>query len=231
MLKYALVENSMATEPNNCVAIVSSPEVKDLNDVIDFMIAEGTGLTRPQAMAYFEKLTQTIEYFVGEGHRVITPLFRVRPSISGVFNDNMDNFDISRHSINIRTSSGLRLKELSSKIKLEKVEVSRQDPSPQLFIDGSSQEINLSASPGSIGVLKGSLMKFDPSDNTQGVFFLSAENPENETRVSAYSGIKPSEIHFQIPELPSGTYAIVVKTLSKNGNSIQRGELKKLINI
>ena len=42
MLKYVLVENGMTTEPYNCVAAVSSPEVKDLNDVIDFMIAEGS---------------------------------------------------------------------------------------------------------------------------------------------------------------------------------------------
>ena len=184
MLKYVLVENGMTTEPYNCVAAVSSPEVKDLNDVIDFMIAEGTGLTRPQAMAYFEKLTQTVEYFVGQGHRVVTPLLRVKPSISGIFNDKKDFFDASRHRINIRTSSGQRLIELPTKIKMEKVEAASQAPVPQVFIDGSSQEINTSASPGGIGVLKGSLMKFDPSDSALGIFFIPAENPLNEIRVN-----------------------------------------------
>ena len=33
--------------------------VFNMNDVIDVMIADGIGLTRPQALAYFEKLTQT----------------------------------------------------------------------------------------------------------------------------------------------------------------------------
>ena len=229
MLKYALVESVMTNDPHNCVASVSSPEVKDLNDVIDFMIAEGTGLTRPQAMAYFEKLTQTIEYFVGQGHRVITPLVRVKTTISGVFNDKKDIFDPSRHQLNIRASAGLRLKELPSKIKMEKVEVSQQAPAPELFIDGSSLEVNLSASPGGIGVLKGNRMKFDPSNNALGIFFTSTENPADETRVRVYSGIKPSEIHFQIPELPSGNYTIAVKTISKNGYSIQKGELKEII--
>jgi hypothetical protein len=91
MLKYALVENAMALDPSNCVAIVSSPESKNLDDVINFMVAEDTGLTRPQAMAYFEKLTQTILYFVGQGHSVATPLLRVRPTISGVLNNKSDN--------------------------------------------------------------------------------------------------------------------------------------------
>ncbi len=177
MLKYALVESAMATVPNNCVAVVSSPEVKDLNDVINFMIAEGTGLTRPQALAYFEKLIQTVEYFVGQGHRVKTPLIKVCPTITGTFKDKKDTFDSSRHRINIRATAGLRLKELPSKIKLEKVAVAQQSPDPQLFIDGSSQEMNLSASPGGIGVLKGILLKFDPADSLQGVFFAAADNP------------------------------------------------------
>ena len=231
MLKYALVENVMTTDPHNCIAVVSSPEVKDLNDVIDFMIAEGTGLTRPQAMAYFEKLTQTIEYFLGEGHRVVTPLVRVRLSISGVFNNKKDYFDSSRHKLNIRTSSGLRLRELPSKIKLEKVEVSQQAPLPELFEDGSSREVNLLASPGGIGVLKGNRLKFDPDDNALGIFFIPVEDTANETRVDVYSGVKPSEIHFQIPDLPAGEYAIAVKTKSLNGSYIQKGELKEIISI
>jgi len=28
------------------------------------MVAEGTGLTRPQALAYFEKLVQSFEHFI-----------------------------------------------------------------------------------------------------------------------------------------------------------------------
>ena len=52
MINYSLVENVLAPNPNGYVAVVSSSETKDLNAVIDFMIAEGTGLTRPQALAY-----------------------------------------------------------------------------------------------------------------------------------------------------------------------------------
>ena len=231
MIKYLLIKNGMAAKANNCIALVSSPEVRDLNDVITHMIAEGTGLTRPQALAYFEKLTQTIEYFVGQGHLVITPLINVRSTISGVFENKKDFFDSSRHRINIRASSGLRLKELPTKIKLEKVRAASQMPIPELFVDGNSQETNLSASPGGIAVLTGSLMKFDPADSDLGVFFVSTAYPNNETRVNVYSGIKPSEIHFQVPNLPSGTYTITVKTRFRNGFSILKGEMKEIITV
>jgi hypothetical protein len=231
MLKYALVENALVTNPNYYVASVSSPEVKDLNDVVDFMIAEGTGLTRPQALAYFEKLTQTVEFFVSQGHRVVTPLVRIRPSISGVFTNTEDYFDSSRHTINIRATSGLRLKELATKIKLEKVDATLQNPSPRQFLDGTSGAVNSTATSDRSGVLKGTSLKFDVSDNRQGVFFVAANDPSNETRAQVYTEIKPSVIHFEIPSLPAGDYKVVAKSLSRNGNTILNGELKNSITI
>jgi hypothetical protein len=231
MLKYVLVENAMAIDPSNCVAIVSSPESKSLDDVINFMVAEGTGLTRPQAMAYFEKLTQTVLYFVGQGHSVVTPLLRVRPTISGVFNNKSDSFDASRHHVNIRARAGSRLRDLETHIKLEKVKASTQTPIPDTFTDVLSGESNLYATPGGIGVLKGQLLKFDIEDVQQGIFFVPVNDPAAEIRVDACSGIKPSEIHFQIPALEAGDYSLVVKSIPKTGKNILKGELETILNV
>ncbi|MDR0815107.1 MAG: DUF4469 domain-containing protein [Bacteroidales bacterium] len=231
MLKYALVENAMAVDPNSCVAIVSSPERKNLDDVINFMIAEGTGLTRPQALAYFEKLTQTVLYFVGEGHSVITPLVRVRPTVSGIFTDKRDNFDSSRHQVNIRSTSGFRLRDLETHIKLEKVNVATQIPVPEIFTDALTGEDNFWATSGGLGVLKGQLLKFDPEDVQQGVFFVPVNNPAVEIRAGVYSGIKPSEVHFQVPTLESGEYSVIVKSIPKTGKGLKRGELETVVNV
>jgi hypothetical protein len=231
MLKYALVENAMAVDPNSCVAIVSSPESKNLDDVINFMVAEGTGLTRPQAMAYFEKLTQTLLYFVGQGHSVNTPLMRVRPTISGIFNNKSDSFDASRHQVNIRARAGSRLRDLETNIKLEKVKVSTQAPIPDTFTDALSGESNFFATSGGIGMLKGQMLKFDVDDLQQGIFFVPVNDPATEIRVESYSGIKPSEIHFQIPTLDPGDYYLAVKSVPKSGKGIKKGELETVINV
>ena len=226
MLKYSLTENVLASNPNGCVAVVSGSETKDLNAVIDYMIAEGTGLTRPQAMAYFEKLTQTIEYFVGQGHRVTTPLVRVKPSISGVFIDPDDFFDSSRHTINIRTSSGLRLLDLPTKISPEKVDAAPQNPSLRLFVDGVSKKINTSVTSDGYGTIKGRRLRFDSSDSRLGVFFVSVDDSSNEIPMSGYLEIMPSKLHFKIPVLSAGAYKVIVKTLSRNGSNVLQGELK-----
>jgi len=229
MLKYALVENALAPNPNGYVAIVSSPETKDLNAVINYMIAEGTGLTRPQALAYFEKLIQTIEYFVGQGHRVTIPLVRVKPAISGVFTGPDDSFDPSRHTINIRTSSGLRLLDLATKIKLEKVEASQQTPILRAFIDGVTKKINTSAVSDGYGTINGKGLRFDPADSRLGVFFVPKNDLSNEIPMTGYLEILPSKVHFKIPVLPADTYKVIVKTLSRNGFNVLQGELRHSI--
>jgi len=231
MLKYCLLENPMATDSTNFVAYVSSPENKNLDDVINYMIAEGTGLTRPQAMAYFEKLTQTILYFVGEGHSVTTPLFRVRPTITGLFKNMQDNFDPTRHQVNIRTTTGLRLRTFSAGIKMEKSSSNSQSPAPTTFIDAITKESNLTATAGGIGALYGTLLRFDPDDVQQGVFFAPVDTPETEVRAVGYSRVKPAEIHFQIPNLQQGEYIISVKAISKNGKIINTGKLNASITV
>ena len=93
---------------------------------------------RPQTPAYFEiliqfeKLIQMITYFLKEGNQVITPLFKVRPAITGVFDNNEAIFDPSRHNIHIRTSTGLRLYKFTSNIQLQKGEAqcSRSESMP-----------------------------------------------------------------------------------------------------
>ena len=55
-----LMENKMTGDAHQCVALISGSEVKNMDDVIDSKVAEGTGLTRPQALAYFEKSRATI---------------------------------------------------------------------------------------------------------------------------------------------------------------------------
>jgi hypothetical protein len=231
MLKYSVVKNATTANSRHFVAHVSSPESKTLDDVIKHMISEGTGLTRPQALAYFEKLTQSFLFFVGQGHHVITPLVKVRPTISGIFVNKLDNFDSSRHQVNIRSTSGIRLRELETDIKLEKVNVSTQMPVPILFTDSRTGEENFWATSGEIGALRGQLLKFDPKDLEQGIFFVPIEDPGTEIRAELYSRIKPAEVNFQVPVLASGEYKLVVKTIPKEGKGIKTGELETVLNV
>jgi len=176
-----------------------------------------------------QTLAWAVEYFVGQGHRVVTPLVRVKPTISGVFTSSEDFFDPSRHTVNIRTSSGLRLLDLATKIKLEKVDAPQFIPVLRSFIDGVSKDVNLSAVSDGYGTITGKKLKFDPTDNRLGVFFVPEDDASNEIPMAGYIEIRPSKVHFRIPVLAAGSYKVVVKTLSRNGENVLQGELKSLI--
>lgn len=225
MLNYCLVKNPLNSDRANYIAYVSSLDTKNLDDVIDYMVAEGSGLTRPQALAYFEKLTQTMLRFVGEGHTVTTPLFRIRPSITGVFESRIDSFDPSRHHVNIRTSAGVRLRAFSENIKLKKTTVKSQDPVLNTFFDSETETNNKKATVGGIAVLHGKRLRFDPKDNQQGIFFSPVGSPKKEIRASSYSGVKPSEVYFLLPSLEQGAYFVIAKTKTKNSKFINIGKL------
>jgi hypothetical protein len=231
MVKYALKENKLGESSSGCLAIVSALGTASLDDIIGHIISEGTGLTRPQAMAYFEKLTQSVEYFIRLGFSVSTPLFRSRTSISGTFDNKYDSFDTARHRINVRTVSGLRLTALEKELSPVKTKFNRLFPLPEIVTDASSETDNFKVTPGGLAVVRGSLLKFDPQDTQQGIFFVSVDNLAEEIRAEIYTTIRSNEINFQIPALEVKSYVLVVKSSHYSWSSVRKGEMEYILTV
>jgi len=231
MVKYALKANTLGDDTKGCIAVASAVGAATLDDVIGHMITEGTGLTRPQAMAYFEKLTQSVEYFIGLGFSVSTPLFRSRASISGTFKNKQDSFDASRHRINVRTISGIRLSRLEKNLSPMKIKLNKLFPSPEILTDGTTETDNDRITSGGLAVLRGSLLRFDPKNPEQGIFFIAADNPAEEIRAEVYTAMRSSEVNFQIPSLQPNDYILVVKSDYYGWSSIRKGELEYTLSV
>lgn len=231
MIKYYLIENPIIKGDNRFMALVSNVESKNLNDIINLMIDEGTGLTRPQALAYFERLMQAIGFWLQNGYAVNTPLVKFRASITGTFRDEFDNFDPSRHQLNIRAVAGARMKNLTTTTKLERSLVASQAPLLISFNDTHSNEDNATATVGGIGILRGNMLSFDKTDPLQGVFLKPVNETDTVVKAEFYSLIKPQEVHFLIPEAAAGEYVIEIRSLSKNGKEWLKGELKSTLTI
>jgi hypothetical protein len=215
MLKYYLVENPLSKDESNYVAHVSSPETKTLDHILNKIIAEGTGLTRPQALAYFEKITQTVLEFLKDGHCVSTPFFRVRPTISGLFVDEFDSFDATRHKINAKFLPGEKLSKLNAEFYMEKCDIQAYQPRLKKFTDAATTGVDTIATPGGIGTINGKHLFFDKNNLELGVFFVPVNNPGTAIRAMIYSRIFPKELSFCIPVLEPGDYRILVKTQPK----------------
>lgn len=212
MLKYCLIENPMPKGEQDYIASVACHKIIKMDHYIDDMVAEGTGLTRPQAIAYFEKLIQLTERYLKKGNFISTPLFRCRTSISGTFSSKGDKFDPDRHLIKISSTPGSRIRNIKMVAELKKESVIPYSPEIYKVIDSVTDEINCCVHSGCLAAIKGIQLKFDKHNQNQGIFFISDTNPKLETRATGYSGIKPSEVHFIVPVLPKGTYKLVFKS-------------------
>ena len=229
MLKYCLIENPLAKDEKNFIALVRSSKTIDLDQFLNDMVDEGTGLTRPQALAYFEKITQLTIKYLQQGYFVTTPLFRYRASIPGVFNSKNDYFDSSKHVVKVTSTAGARIRNLSSITNPSKVLVSKTSSEIFYFIDSATDEINLTGVSGGTAKILGSKLRFEKSDPKQGIFFVSVVNPAIEYRASVYSGIKPSEIHVSVPELEPGEYKVVIRNMTPNNKEMVTGTLDATI--
>jgi hypothetical protein len=223
-LRYGLILNHLTDDPDDYMGLVTDSDTITTEQIVERMIGKGSTVTKAEALSVIEEFNYAVVDAVANGNNVNTELFKVQPSLSGVFVNDQDTFDKKRHSIRLNLNAGKRLAEAITNIELRKVEVSIPQPVIQRFTDLKTKTINESFSPGQIASIKGTLLKFDEEDDKQGIFFIAADSTE--TRVSNVVKNKPSELLFFVPEsLTTGTFQIEVRTIFKNNKSMRTGRL------
>ena len=211
MLKYALRENLLTPEPNDYMAQVTDSQSYDLQKVIDKMIERGSTLTKADITATMQIYTETICSLLEEGFQINTPLINTSMSISGVFDGATDSFDSSRHNVNINITPGTKLKETLSKVKTQKVEAASTDPFVTEVKDIVSGKVNESLTKGGILQAVGARLKFDNTDEAQGVFLVPETG--SAVRCGVVAENKPARVMAMIPaDITAGTYYLEIRS-------------------
>ena len=230
MLKYALRENLLTPEPNDYMAQVTDSQSYDLQKVIDKMIERGSTLTKADITATMQIYTETICSLLEEGFQINTPLINTSMSISGVFDGATDSFDSSRHNVNINITPGTKLKETLSKVKTQKVEAASTDPFVTEVKDIVSGKVNESLTKGGILQAVGARLKFDNSDEAQGVFLVPETG--SAVRCGVVAENKPARVMTMIPaDITAGTYYLEIRskmlTAAKTTKTLKTGRFSK----
>ena len=228
-LKYALFENHLTDDPSDYMAVVQLQASKSQEDVIDLMIGRGSTVTKAEALSVLEEYAAAIEQLLREGQALNTPLFNLSPTIKGVFTSEDESYNAATHTVKINVTPGKRLKQVANEIEVQRV--AGVSPQPDLLYvdDLGSGTRSEQLTPGNIARLKGSRLKFDPTDPLQGIFLVSEANAE--TRISTVSRNKPAQLDFLVPAVAPGLYKLVVRTLLKNTKTIRSGTLQVELNI
>lgn len=221
-LKYSLYPNPVKKDGKTYRALIKERKSCDMNDILTRMEKYHTTISRADADGTLELFFNVIKDILLEGEVVLLPLFKAQCSISGNFNDRTDRFDKKRHTVLIKMKPGKRLKEITLRIKPEKVDDTLPLPLVKSFTDLASGIQNKKLTPGSPAIIKGKHLKCDLSDMAQGIFFISDSKLAIRAEIVHVNTF--SQLVFIIPNLESGTYRVCVanNSLSKD---IRTGEL------
>lgn len=220
MLSYYLLDNPVTRDETDFKAQPISNGSKDADDLVNYMIARGSTVTKAEAKATMQELLEAAEHFLKEGYNLNLPLFKAGFSITGVFTSEEDTFDANRHQLNINLQVGGELKDVPQQIKLVKTEGNPSLPLPKTLFDVSSQTTNNRLTSGGTVKITGKRMKINAQQPTQGVFLI---NGAKTVPVTTLVTSRPSELVMVLPNLPKGTYTLEVRG-TVNGTE-RRGQL------
>jgi len=212
-ISYVLFENHLTSDPDDYMARVQPSAISEQKQVVERMIQAGSTVTRADIYSVLEDYYSTVENMVLEGHNVNTPLANFRTTIKGVFQGAGDGFDASRHRIVATIAPGKRLRNvIAIRAQALKGEMTKPKPNPVEYYDvASGNQRNTSLSPNGFGRLLGHRLKFNTSDENQGIFFLAEDGTA--TRVTVIGQNKPAELMFSVPALPAGEYTLEVRAV------------------
>jgi hypothetical protein len=223
-IEYALYPNNLTNTPNDYRAMVKHARSLSQTDIIDDMMRRGSTVTRADALASLENYEAAVASALSSGYRVNTPLINYSLSISGTFAGQQDYFDPKRHELHINCNRGLRLKELTEELSLQKVDGRILRPTISWFRDVQTDTRNDQLTPGGIAIVSGRHLKIEPDDSQQGVFFVSPDSEK--VHVERFIRNKPSELIFSIPDqLTAHHYTLRIAAKPKNTIERRVGQL------
>ncbi len=229
-LQYTLLENHLTDNPDDYTAMVQNLRSRSLNFLIDLIITRGSTVTKTDIISVLEDYTSVIEQCLRDGDGINTELLNIAPSIKGVFFSPDEPFDAARHQVRFNLRPGVRLKQVEAQVQLERVSPTLPRPEVRIFEDIASDTRNDEVTPGGLGTLSGTRLKYEPNDPQQGIFFIDSALAA--TRVTMISLNKPKSLHFQIPAtLATGAYTLEVRATMPGASDVRAGSLPHTLQV
>jgi hypothetical protein len=222
MIKYVLNKANQFV-PGKYVARVIPIATMNLEAIIDRMMHTST-VAKPDVVGVLEGFFSTVEEALLLGMNVATPLANFRTSVRGLFVDDGDGYDPTRHEVAAQASAGARLrKAIRTQAQVEQDVAARPIPIVTGYYDVASGTTNQALTPGGLGRVRGKRLEFDAADAAQGVFFRAADGAE--TQVTAYAWTGSNKVILQVPALAPGDYTLVLRASFNGNGDVREGVL------
>lgn len=212
-INYAIFPNNLTEDPEDYVAIPQNVKTINQDELFKEMTVPG-GVTETQALAVLHAQRKAIMKKLAQGFSVQTHLNNYRVSISGSFYGKDAIFNPSFNQVNVRVTPRKELKEITENVNLSKVPSDRPMPVIRNIIDTVDHAQNMTLTIGKVGEITGSLLKFDPKDQYQGLYIVDSTGTEH--RCTQLVRNKPSSVMFYVPEMPEGEAKLTIRAALNN---------------
>jgi hypothetical protein len=232
-IHYALFENNLTSDPSDYAAVVQPIDSADLEALVRRMIDRGSTTTRADILAVMEDAIGACESLLLDGMRInFGGLVELFPRVRGVFTGATDAFDAARHSVDVGANPGIRVRQtVRDQAAVVKDDAIKPAPNPLEYRDVGTDTTNDQVTPGNIGQLSGSRLKYDAAQPDEGVFFLPTAGGA-ETKVSTVQKNKPGQVVFLVPALLApGTYHLEVRARVRGGTDLRSGRLDAVLTV
>ncbi len=187
-------------------------------------IEDATSLTVTDVLSAVRSLAGRIQVALAQGDSVhIDGIGTFSLSARGLADSYNEYLDPQQLDIVFRPDPRLR-QYVRSHADQDREEARERAPNPRQFTDAASGRRDAYTA-GSIGALRGSVLKFDPHDPAQGIFFVAQDG--SEIRVTAYSHVGNKWVHFLIPPGLTGTQRLVVRAQPRFAPQVRQGQLRR----
>ena len=225
--KYFVIPSAINSGPNKYYGKVHPVHSYELDHIIKEMRSLGTGVSETDMRATLHIFFDVVSDLVAKGNNVNLPLANFKSAITGSFASKNDSFDERRHSIKANVSVGKLLRKKMKKATLEKIRRPDAQPDIYQFMDVNTGSKDDKLTPGGIGDIAGSELKFKPENHEEGIFFIG-----NTTIRAQFIGTcTKSKLVFAIPALPSGTYTLEIRKRYKSAPEIRKGVLNNRLTV
>ena len=229
VLKSWIAANTISDDDkNDKILIPESAGNLAMDDVIDEMKREDTGLRRETMVHAIDLYHRTLSRLVLNGYSINTGLFYMSPQFKGVITDGVWDDKVNSIYINFQQGKLLRDGVAETSVKILGM---KQDSA---YIIGSedttTRATDGSATPGRTFRMRGKKIRVTGDDPTVGVYIIDADKKETKLSSDMIVLNNPSDIIVLLPaDLSTGTYEMRIitqyssnKTLLKNPRTLSK---------
>lgn len=228
-IKYALYENQLTDDAGDFYARTKPTASKNFDGLVTRMMEQGSTITEADVRAVLLEAMRAVRSLLLDGQRInIDGLVQLWPSVRGRFDGDVDNYDASRHELNLNAVADRDLIEaLRKQAVLEKETVLEATPQPKRYVDNATGAINSTATPGMIGQITGKILDFNKAVADEGVFFIDKVTLV-ETKVTYIQKNTATETILLVPNtLEADTeYKVELRSRLFGGDDLRTGNLK-----